>query len=62
MVRVCITHALAMNRQGRLESAPGVCVGCEVSQQRREVEPTRSHRGGGIHGGSQQLLNTGWIS
>lgn len=59
---VRVTHALAMNREGSFESAPGVRVRCTVNQQRREVEPTRSDRGAEIQGCSQQLLHTGWIS
>lgn len=57
----CVTHGFAVNGEGSFESAPGVCVRCEVSQQRRQIEVICSHRGGEFHGGSQQLLQTGWI-
>lgn len=59
---MCVTHALAVDREGSFESAPGVRIRRQVSQQRREIELTRSHRGEEIHGFSQQLLHTRWIS
>lgn len=46
-----VTHTLAMNREGSFDSAPGVCVWREVSQEGREVEPAHSQRGGEVHGG-----------